>query len=155
MSLILPDSFQNDLLKSRVTLYFKQAKIRSFLHQSNIRKVITCPYPIFSLVLQGKNLYRTLESGRFPDAPEKYAVYDLLKRTTYNWRNLLSDVGLHLIKTILLRFAEVFLIRMGLLGNMLAEEAILTDDQIEPFFNKFMNNLPKRVRESFLLPVAS
>lgn len=82
-------------------------------------------------------------------------MHDLLKRTTYNWRNLLSDVGLHLIETILLRFAEVFLIRMGLLGNMLAEEAILTDDQIEPFFNKFMNNLPKRVRESFLLPVAS
>ncbi|MBE1557175.1 transposase, partial [Sporosarcina limicola] len=106
MSPILPDSIQHDQLKSRVSLFFKQAKIGTFLHQSNIRKekglsaLILIQF-IFSLVLQGKNLYRTLESGRFPDAPEKDAVYDLLKRTTYNWRKLLSLVSAHLIETIL------------------------------------------------------
>ncbi|MBE1554515.1 transposase [Sporosarcina limicola] len=106
MSPILPDSIQHDQLKSRVSLFFKQAKIGTFLHQSTIRKekglsaLILIQF-IFSLVLQGKNLYRTLESGRFPDAPEKDAVYDLLKRTTYNWRKLLSLVSAHLIETIL------------------------------------------------------
>lgn len=106
MSPILPDSIQNDQLKSRVILFFKQAKVGAFLHQSNIRKekglsALVLIQFIFSLVLQGKNLYRTLESGRFPDAPEKDAVYDLLKRTTYNWRKLLSLVSSHLIETIL------------------------------------------------------
>ncbi|MBE1554162.1 hypothetical protein [Sporosarcina limicola] len=38
MSPILPDSIQHDQLKSRVSLFFKQAKIGAFLHQSTIRK---------------------------------------------------------------------------------------------------------------------
>lgn len=106
MSSILPDSIQHEQLKSRVSLFFKQAKIGTFLHQSNIRKekgisALILVQFIFSLVLQGKNLYRTLESGRFPEAPEKDAVYDLLKSTKYNWRKLLSLVSSHLIQTIL------------------------------------------------------
>lgn len=103
MASILPDSRQNEKLNSRVSRFFKQAKIGTFLHQSNIRKekglsALVLVQFIFSLVLQGKNLYRTLESGRLSDAPAKDAVYDLLKRTTYNWRKFLVLVSTHLIE---------------------------------------------------------
>jgi len=101
---ILPDSNQNEKQHSRVTRFFKQAKIGTFLHQSNIHKekgvsALALVQFIFSLVLQGKNLYRTLESGRLSDAPEKDAVYDLMKRATYNWRKMLILVSEHLIET--------------------------------------------------------
>lgn len=103
MASIVPNSNQNEKLKSRVTHFFKQAKVGTFLHQSNIRKeqgtaALTIVQFIFSLVLQGKNLYRTLESGRFPDAPKKDAVYDLMNSATYNWRKLLVRVGSSLIE---------------------------------------------------------
>ena len=103
MASILPDSRQNEKLNSRVIRFFKQAKIGTFLHQSNIHKekgfsALFLVKFIFSLVLQGKNLYRTLESGRLSDAPAKDAVYDLLKRTTYNWRKFLVLVSTHLIE---------------------------------------------------------
>nr|WP_245799221.1 transposase [Virgibacillus siamensis] len=99
----LPNSNQNEKLNSRVVHFFKQAKIGTFLHQSNIHKekgiaARDIVQFIFSLVLQGKNLYRTLESGRNPHAPEKDAVYELLERSTYNWRKLLVSVSSHLIE---------------------------------------------------------
>jgi len=99
---ILPNSTSKEKLNSRVTHFFKQAKIGTFLNQSNIHKekgiaARAIIQFIFSLVLEGKNLYRTLESGRNPHAPDKDAVYDLLKRSTYNWRRLLVSVGSHLI----------------------------------------------------------
>ncbi|QQK76108.1 transposase [Salicibibacter cibarius] len=103
---MIPNSDQGNQQQSRVTHFFKQAKIGTFLHQSNIHKekgfsALVLVQFIFSLVLQGKNLYRTLESGRLPDAPEKDAVYDLMKRATYNWRKFLVLVSAHLIETYL------------------------------------------------------
>ncbi|WP_010530580.1 IS4 family transposase [Lentibacillus jeotgali] len=103
----LPNSDQNEKLNSRVTRFFKQAKIGTFLHRANIHKekgvsALLIVQFIFSLVLQGKNLYRTLESGRPSKSLHKDAVYDLLKRTTYNWRKLLVDVGEHLIEKYIL-----------------------------------------------------
>lgn len=87
--------------------FFKQAKIGTFLHEAHIHKEKGIPALvlmqfIFSLVLGGKNLWRTLDSGRFPDAPGKDAVYDLLNRATYNWRKLLVRVSSFLIETHLL-----------------------------------------------------
>nr|WP_246516423.1 hypothetical protein [Salicibibacter cibarius] len=74
MASMVPDSYQNDQYQFRVTRFFKQAKVGTFLYQSNIHKEKGFSAPvlvqfIFSLVLQGKNLYRTLEADRLPDAP--------------------------------------------------------------------------------------
>jgi hypothetical protein len=101
---ILSDSHENEKLNSRVTRFFKQAKIGTFLHQSNIHKekgvsALLLVRFIFSLVLGGKNLYQTLKSGRTANSPAKDAVYDLLKRSTYNWRKFLVLVSSHLIET--------------------------------------------------------
>ncbi|HLR43486.1 MAG TPA: transposase [Pseudogracilibacillus sp.] len=106
MASMIPNSDQSNQQKSRVAHFFKQAKIGTFLHQSNIHKekgysALVLVQFIFSLVLQEKNLYRALESGRFPDAPEKDAVYDLMKRVSYNWRKFLVLVSTHLIETFL------------------------------------------------------
>ncbi|WP_193550811.1 hypothetical protein [Salicibibacter kimchii] len=71
---MLPESYQNDQQQSRVTRFFKQAKIGTYLHQSNIHKekgfsALVLVQFIFPLILQGKNLYRTLDSGRMMNNP--------------------------------------------------------------------------------------
>ncbi|SDJ14586.1 hypothetical protein SAMN04488123_1173 [Natribacillus halophilus] len=67
---MIPNSDQGNQQQSRVTNFFKQAKIGTFLHQSNIHKekgfsALVLVQFIFSPVLQGKNLYRTPDSGIF------------------------------------------------------------------------------------------
>ncbi|MDN4606165.1 hypothetical protein P5G49_01560 [Sporosarcina sp. F6_3S_P_2] len=54
-----------------------------------------------------------------------------------------------------IRFAEALLMFMEILGTMLAEEAILTDEQIAPFIDRFFNKLPEYLKKSLLLPNAS
>ena len=94
MATILPENQINQELNSSVHQFFRNQKLGTLLNQSNIRKeagispVMLVQF-IFSLVLQKKNLYRTLESGREPEAPAKDAVYRLLNNATYNWRKFL------------------------------------------------------------------
>lgn len=94
MATILPENQINQELNSSVHQFFREQKLGTLLNQSNIRKeagispVMLLQF-IFSLVLQKKNLYRTLESGREPEAPAKDAVYRLLNNATYNWRKFL------------------------------------------------------------------
>ena len=94
MATILPENQINQELNSSVHQFFREQKLGTLLNQSNIRKeagispVLLVQF-IFSLVLQKKNLYRTLESGREPAAPAKDAVYRLLNNATYNWRKFL------------------------------------------------------------------
>ena len=94
MATILPENQINQELNSSVHQFFREQKLGTLLNQSNIRKeagispVLLVQF-IFSLVLQKKNLYRTLESGREPEAPAKDAVYRLLNNATYNWRKFL------------------------------------------------------------------
>lgn len=94
MATILPENQINQELNSSVHQFFCEQKLGTLLNQSNIRKEAGIPPVllvqfIFSLVLQKKNLYRTLESGREPEAPAKDAVYRLLNNATYNWRKFL------------------------------------------------------------------
>ena len=94
MATILPENQTNQELNSYVHQFFREQKLGTLLNQSNVRKetgispVFLVQF-IFSLVLQKKNLYRTLESGREPAAPAKDAVYRLLNNATYNWRKFL------------------------------------------------------------------
>ena len=87
MATILPENQINQELNSSVHQFFREQKMGTLLNQSNIRKesgispVFLIQF-IFSLVLQKKNLYRTLESGREPAAPAKDAVYRLLNNAT-------------------------------------------------------------------------
>ena len=89
MATILPKNHANHELNSSVIHFSHEQKIGTLLNQSNIRKeaeISPLFLFIFSLVLQGKNLYRTLNSGWEPQAPSKDAVYRLLNNATYNGR---------------------------------------------------------------------
>ena len=72
MATILPENQINQELNSSVHQFFREQKLGTLLNQSNIRKeagispVLLVQF-IFSLVLQKKNLYRTLESGQEPE----------------------------------------------------------------------------------------
>ena len=57
---------------------------------------------IFSLVLQGKKLYRTLDSYRESQAPSKDVVDRLLNNATYNWRTFLILLSRNVITKILI-----------------------------------------------------
>lgn len=107
MAIILPKNDNLEQAKTYSDRFIKQAKIGTFLHQANIRKEsglspLFLFQFIFSLVFQGRNLYRTLESGRIDNAPSKDAVYRFLNRSTCNWRKFLITLSSFLIKTRLL-----------------------------------------------------
>lgn len=95
------------LSNSRMLQFFTQAKIGTFLNQSNVRKEkgfsprLILQF-IFALVLHGKSLSRALGSDCVPKDFEKDTVYDFLKNPTYNWRKFLSSVGSYLIVRFLL-----------------------------------------------------
>ncbi|WP_286171353.1 IS4 family transposase [Lentibacillus populi] len=102
LSTILPNSNENEKSNSRMLRFFTQAKIGTFLHQSNIHKEkgvsarIIVQF-IFALVLHGMGFSRALESERIPKHFQKDTVYDLLKNPTYNWRKFLACVGSYLV----------------------------------------------------------
>ena len=107
MALILPKNDNDEQAKSYADRFMKQTKVGTFLHQANIRKesglsALFLFQFIFSLVFQGKNLYRTLESGRVDNAPSKDTVYRFLNKSTCNWRKFLVALSSFLIKTRLL-----------------------------------------------------
>lgn len=107
MATILPKNHTNLELNSSVIHFFQEHKLGTLLNQSNIRKdagisPLFLFQFIFSLVLQGKNLYRTLDSGREPQAPSKDAVYRLLNNATYNWRKFLILLSRNVITKTLL-----------------------------------------------------
>jgi hypothetical protein len=107
MASILPKSNENKQTDSHVNRFLKESKISSFLHQCNIRKeagispLILFQF-LFSLVLSGKNLYRTLDSGKADVPAKEDTVYRFLKNPTFNWRKFLVLLSSFLIKTKLL-----------------------------------------------------
>ena len=104
MASILPKSNENKQTDSHVIRFFKESNISSFLRQSNIRKetgvspLILFQF-LFSLVLSGKNLYRTLNSGKLHAPAKEDTIYRFLKNPTFNWRKFLVLVSTFLIKT--------------------------------------------------------
>lgn len=111
MASILPNSRQKNETDSYISRFFKENKLGTLLNKANIRKEdgispLFLFQFIFSLVLHGKNLYRTLDSGRIQDAPEKDTVYRLLNNPTYNWRKFLTLLSNNVIVTRLLQLVS-------------------------------------------------
>nr|WP_246516421.1 hypothetical protein [Salicibibacter cibarius] len=49
-----------------------------------------------------------------------------------------------------LRFSEALLMILEVLGSMLTEEYILTDEQVQPFLDRLFDNLPDFLRKPLL-----
>jgi len=49
-----------------------------------------------------------------------------------------------------IRFAEALLVMLEILGSMLAEDYLLTDEQIQQFLDNFFNKLPDFLRKPIL-----
>jgi len=122
VAIILPNSEWNKKSESHMNRFFKQAKIGTFLNQANIRKecgispLILLQF-IFALAFQGKNLFRTLQSGRIQEAPCKDTVYRFLNKPTYNWRKFLTMLSSFLIKTRLLPLTSQDRVRVLILDD--------------------------------------
>jgi hypothetical protein len=52
---------------------------------------------VFSLVFEGKNWFRLLESQRGADLPSKDVVYRFLNQTTFAWRRFLQNLSLRTV----------------------------------------------------------
>lgn len=108
---ILPNSQQKNETDSYISRFFKENKLGTLLNKANIKKedgispLLLFQF-IFSLVLHGKNLYRTLDSNRIQDAPKKDTVYRLLNNPTYNWRKFLTLLSKNVIVTKLLHLVS-------------------------------------------------
>lgn len=111
MASILPNSQQKNETDSYISRFFKENKLGTLLNKANIKKedgispLLLFQF-IFSLVLHGKNLYRTLDSNRIQDAPKKDTVYRLLNNPTYNWRKFLTLLSKNVIVTKLLHLVS-------------------------------------------------
>lgn len=85
---ILPNSQQKNETDSYISRFFKENKLGTLLNKANIKKedgispLLLFQF-IFSLVLHGKNLYRTLDSNRIQDAPKKILsiAYSIIQHT--------------------------------------------------------------------------
>ena len=71
---IISKNEQKNETDSYISRFFKENKLGTLLNKANIKKedgispLLLFQF-IFSLVLHGKNLYRTLDSNRIQDAP--------------------------------------------------------------------------------------
>jgi hypothetical protein len=85
MKSILPEQYAVEKqFNSRVDNFFSKYKIGKTLRCSNFQKekgfgCFDLFKFIFLLVFNGKNLYRTLQSGAEPGRPEKDTIYRFLK----------------------------------------------------------------------------
>lgn len=107
MTTILPNSKPKHETNSYISRFFKENKIGTLLNQANVKKEdgispLFLFQFIFSFVMHGKNLYRILDLGRIPNAPEKDTVYRLLNNPRYNWRKFLTLLSRNVIVTKLL-----------------------------------------------------
>jgi len=104
MASIISNSNEDKQTESHVQRFFKESQLASFLHQSNIRKeagvspLVLFQF-LFSLVLSGKNLFRTLDSRKTATPAKEDTVYRFLKNPTFNWRKFLVLLGSFLIRT--------------------------------------------------------
>jgi len=84
----------------KVSFFFDKFSIGTLLHRCNIQKrhgygPRSLMEAIFTLPFIGMNLFRGIVTNNNAEVG-KDAVYDLLKGTTYNWRRLLSLLGIRL-----------------------------------------------------------
>lgn len=84
----------NNQLPKEVKAIFDGLEILKYLRKVGINKGFgySCAYLfqlVFSLVFEGKNLFRLLQSKKAKDLPEKNAIYRFLNNPQYNWRRFL------------------------------------------------------------------
>jgi len=84
----------NNQLPKEVKAIFDELEILKYLRKVGINKGFgySCAYLfqlVFSLVSEGKNLFRLLQSKKAKDLPEKNAIYRFLNNPQYNWRRFL------------------------------------------------------------------
>lgn len=84
----------NNQLPKEVKAIFDELEILKYLRKVGINKGFgySCAYLfqlVFSLVFEGKNLFRLLQSKKAKDLPEKNAIYRFLNNPQYNWRRFL------------------------------------------------------------------
>jgi len=95
MKSILPDEYIIEKqFNSRVDNFLSKYEIGKILHHSNFQKQkgFSCLHLfkfVFLLVFNGKNLYRTLQSGTGHGEPEKDTIYRFLNSFRYNCRKFL------------------------------------------------------------------
>ena len=107
MATILPKTDSNEQTDSHVSRFFKESQLGALLYQSNIRKECgVSPIDLFrflfSLVLGGKNLYRTVETANQPIPSKTDTVYRFLKNPRFNWRKFLLLISSRIIHSKLL-----------------------------------------------------
>jgi len=94
---ITSDSQDNIHIQSKIDHFFDRFRIGTLLHRYGVRKrhgygVRSLTQTIFTLPFIGKNFFRGIVINK--DLPfGKDAAYDLLKGTTYNWRQVLLHLG--------------------------------------------------------------
>src|SRR5690606_7722682 len=84
----------NNQLPKEVKAIFDELEILKYLRKVGINKGFgySCAYLfqlVFSLVFEGKNLFRLLQSKKAKDMPEKNAIYRFLNNPQYNWRRFI------------------------------------------------------------------
>lgn len=90
----------NQMLDSRIDYFFKRLNLSKMLLKSNFYKEsgVQCVIilkTLFSLVFQGKNLYRTLALQELPF--RKNTAYRFLNDSRFNWEKLLQLIMTRLI----------------------------------------------------------
>ncbi|PWV90585.1 DDE superfamily endonuclease [Paenibacillus cellulosilyticus] len=89
--------------QSRFSSVFHTLKIGNLLRQAGIRKsfglsALAVFQLLFSLVFEGKNWFRLLESSRAASLPGKDVVYRFLNHPRFAWRAFLHSLSLTVVK---------------------------------------------------------
>lgn len=88
--------------QSRFSKLFSTLKMGKFLRKAGISKSfglssLAVFQIIFSLVFEGKNWFRLLESSRGDDLPGKDVVYRFLNHSSFAWRRFLQALSQHVV----------------------------------------------------------
>lgn len=89
--------------QSRFSAVLSQLQIGKLLRNAGIRKsfgpsALTIFHLVFSLVFEGKNWFRLLESCRNNALPGKDVVYRFLNHSNFAWRTFLHSLSLHVVR---------------------------------------------------------
>lgn len=89
--------------QSRFSTVFHTLKIGHLLRQAGIRKsfglsALAVFQLLFSLVFEGKNWFRLLESSRGASLPGKDVVYRFLNHSSFAWRAFLHSLSLTVVR---------------------------------------------------------
>lgn len=89
--------------KSRISKLFATLHIGKALRHADISKYfglssLAIFLIVFSLVFEGKNWFRLLESDRGADLPGKDVIYQFLNQASFAWRRFLQTLSLRIVQ---------------------------------------------------------